>query len=141
MIPELQTAIVSRVLTGTNDFKTAISSKFYFAIAPSGTSGKYAVLSDVSNPNFLDTGSIHEECYFQIAIYETSTNDISSAAGVYDAATKLKALFDEQTSSITVAGYHLISLRRMNTIGARRTELNNGYTIILNYYALLERGR
>ncbi len=140
MIPELQTAIVSRVLTGTNDFKTAISSKFYFAIAPIGTSGKYAILSDVTNPNFIDTVSLHEECYFQIAIYETSTSDVMSTSGVYDAVTKLKALFHEK-SSFTITGYNLITLRRLNTIGPRRTELNNGYMIILNYYAMLEKGR
>jgi hypothetical protein len=140
MIQELQTAITSRAIT-SNTFATGISNKFYYSIAPLGATGKYAILSDVANPNSIDTGNLFEECYFQIAIYETSTAGISSSAGVHTLATYCKTLFDNCLGIMTVTNYNLTHFRRMNIIGPRSTQLNDGFVIILNYYATLQKGR
>lgn len=116
-------------------------SKFYYAKAPIIATGKYAIMSDVTNTNFIDTASLVEECYFQIAIFETSTNDISSTYGVNDAAKQLMLLLDTCDKVLSVTGYSVISITRLNIMGPRRTELDNGFLIIINYKIQLERGR
>jgi hypothetical protein len=140
MIQELQSAIVSRA-TSAGAFNTAIGGKFYFFQAPGGTTGKYAVLSDVANPVSRDSGDLYEECFFQIALYETANNaeDLGSSAGVHDLFQKCVALFDDCESALTVTNYDVVQFTRLNIIGPRKVE--GGWVIIINYLAVLQKDR
>jgi hypothetical protein len=137
MIPELQIAVKARAIS-TGAFNTAIGGKFYFDKAPSGTTGKYASMADVANPVTRDSGSLFEECYFQVSLYEIAvTEDVGSVAGVNDLWKKCTALFDDCESVLTVENYEVVRFTRLNTIGPRRTE--GGWVVIINYLAVLQK--
>jgi hypothetical protein len=140
MIKELQSAIVARAKT-TNDFNTAISSKFYYNQAPTDTTGKYAVLSDISNPVSRDSGSLYEDCFFQVALYHANdvTEDVGSSAGVHDLFQKCVDLFDDCESVLTVTNYEVVHFTRLNIVGPYRVE--GGWVIIVNYLTVLQKDR
>jgi hypothetical protein len=144
---QLQISLVARANTAS-DFKTAITfggtTKFYFGQAPKGTTGKYAVLSGVSNPQSRDSGSLYEDCFYQIACYHISdvTEDIGSTSGVHDLADACEDLFGDCESAdtpMTVTGYELISNTLLNTIPPLKIE--GGYVIVKNFLARLQKDR
>jgi len=140
MIQELQSAIVARAKS-TGDFNTAISGKFYYGRAPENSTDKYAVLSDVANPVSRDSGDLYEQCFFQMALYETANDgeDVGSSAGVHDLFYKCIALFDDCGSALTVTNYEVVHFTRLNIVGPYKTE--GGWVIVINYSVALQKER
>lgn len=105
----LQTAIYNKALTGSNTFKTAVNSRFYFFMAPQNTTFPYATYDFVVNTYDNQFNEDFEEFVVQFSIFSQSTSS-SEAGDIYG---YLTTLFD--WCSLTITGYSLVEMKRMST--------------------------
>jgi hypothetical protein len=98
-------AAINTKFSAANDFKTAISSRFYLNTAPQGISSPYAVFSLVNNTTDFNFTSTFDEALIQIDII-----DDNQSSDILDTADKCMALFDD--CLLTVSGYQFIKMER-----------------------------
>lgn len=99
VLPLLRTAIYSKLIpSGSNAFKTAISSKLYYHIAPQGEALPYAVFDILLVPEERDTASKFSECTVQFLLAA------STLGGVETITTALMSVLDDSESSFTLTG-------------------------------------
>lgn len=88
-----------------NDFKTAVSSRFYLNSAPQAATMPYAVFQLINNTtdyNFTST--------FDLADIQIDIIDDNYSSDILDTAKKCMAHFDDCT--LTVSGYQFLNMQR-----------------------------
>ena len=103
----LQSAIYTKVLTGSNTLKTAINSRFYFSLAPQDTAFPYATYDIIVSTYDNKFAEDFETVSVQFNIFSQDTSS-SEAGDIYG---YLIALFD--WCSLTITGYSLVEMRRV----------------------------
>lgn len=107
MIEDLFTGIFNKENAISNDFKTAIGGRFHNHIAPQGQTYPYSVYFLVVDEPVYTYNTEMESSLVQFDIFDNS----NSAVTVLDAQTKLWALFDLTT--LTVTGYTSVIMKRV----------------------------
>jgi hypothetical protein len=105
----LQTAVYDKTMSTATTLRTAISSRFYFSLAPQDTPFPYVTYDFISNTYENQFQEDFEVVSVQFSIFSQSTS--SSEAG--DLYATLIALYDWCT--LSVSGYSLVEMRRVFT--------------------------
>jgi hypothetical protein len=105
----LQLAIYNKVMSTATTLRTAVSSRFYFFIAPQDTAFPYATYDFITNTYENQFQEDHEVYSVQFNVFSQNTSS-SEAGDIYAA---LIALFDWCT--LTITGYALVEMRRVFT--------------------------
>lgn len=103
---------------------TAIGGRLYAYEAPQNTTYPYCVFEQISGGKDRDFTDVQEDVLVQFKIVDNS----NTVATVTDAETKLFALFDEPT--LTVTGYTNILIERQNNnLLKTQSELDDNVTL------------
>lgn len=130
-INEVKKGITSLAL-GTNSFKTAIESRFYFEEAPQGTQYPYAVFSFFSNTNINDSTDNFETIGLQISIYD----DNSSSLNIGDLENKARLLFDNSEKNLLVTGAYVYNVRRVSVSRLK----DDAWQSVISYLVKIQTG-
>lgn len=100
--PLLRTAIYSKLIpSGSNAFKTAVSSKLYYHIAKQGDALPYAVFDIILIPETRDTASKFSDCTVQFLLAATTLS------GAETITTALLSVFDDTILTLTGGAINL----------------------------------
>lgn len=94
--------------SATNDFKTAIGSRLYAYEAPQNPTYPYCVFEQISGLQDRDFLDKLEDVLVQFTLVDSA----DSIATIADAETKMFALFDDAT--LTITGYTHITMDRQS---------------------------
>lgn len=132
--------MIEKLLKGVMDkfsgstFSTAIGGRLYAYEAPQVPTYPYCVFEQISGFQDRDFGDRLEDVLFQFTIVDSA----DSVATIGDAETKLFALYDDAT--LTITGYTSITMERTNnTLFKRGEEIDDARTFwnSINTYRLL----
>jgi hypothetical protein len=105
-------------LTTSNTFNTAIGGRIYFDEAPQDATFPYCVYFMQDNVQDWTFNSNIENFIIQISLYSSDSSDLQ----MQDLYTKLVALLDYKSTTLTVSGYTNPYLKRVFTNGPSRID-------------------
>ncbi len=106
----LDTGIYSYFNTGTNQFKTAMNSRFYNTVAPVNATKPHAVFAVIAAANKNTFTEYVDDILLKISIFDETQSKLT----INDHVKKCTALFDK--AIIQVTGCEQITMRRENIV-------------------------
>ncbi len=135
-IDQLKSAIITRMLGATNDFKTAIADQFFYVENPNNDNEviyPYGVFQIITGSEEEDTATKFPNPIVQVTIYD---DDLSSATAT-DCGNKFDARFNECQSNLVLTDYIVL---RVHGLGIPREikTLNGNWQWSRDYEILLQ---
>jgi hypothetical protein len=130
---ELAAAITTRFNTA-NSLKTALGGQLYPYEAAQSAVFPYGVYYFIDENTDYDFSDERRDIFSQFSLFSES----SSPSEAFTLGSHAQTLFDN--AKMTLAGFDLIQFKRTGSRLLRDEEMNT-YTMILEYHAIIERGR